>query len=321
MRSSRLLLALTLFATLVAAAAPAGDARAADAVFPQGSRVGLTPPQGLTPSRVFTGFEDRDKNAAILVFELPREAYGEIEKTMTVENLKKQGLDVEKREDFPVTDGKAFLVTATQSVSGQKLGKWLLLASIGDLTVMVNAQIPDSAKDAYSDAAIRAAMATVKVRATPIEEQLALLPFKAEELSGFRVIEVSENKTLVLADRPADVSIADAIQYPQMVIGAAPAPTIEPNERANFARESIASLNAFTDMRITFSEPMRLGGQQGYEIRVDAKDVRSGKDVTIVQWLRFGTGAVVRMVAVAPKEKWAAAFPRFRAIRDGIAPR
>jgi hypothetical protein len=305
----------------VAAALAFGAARveAAEATFPLGSRIGLTPPTGFSASNAFPGFEDRDRKAAILLFELPREAYTEIEKSMTVDNLKKQGLTVEKREDFTIDGGKAFLVTATQDTGGSKLGKWLLLASIGDVTAMVNAQIPEAAMSAYPDAAIRSALASVKVRPTPIEEQLSLLPFKAQELAGFRVIEVAENKTLVLADRPQDAT--DVIQYPQMVIGAAATPTIEPNDRANFAREAMSTLTAFTDMRITFSEPMRLGGQQGYEIRVDAKDVRTGTDVSIVQWLRFGTGGVVRMVGVAPKDKWAAAFPRFRAIRDGIAPR
>jgi hypothetical protein len=53
-------------------------------------------------------------------------------------------------------------------------------------------------------------------------------------------------------------------------------------------------------------------------MRVDAKHVKSGADVVIVQWIRFGAGAVLRIVGVAPKDKWAAAFPRFRAVRDGI---
>jgi hypothetical protein len=53
-------------------------------------------------------------------------------------------------------------------------------------------------------------------------------------------------------------------------------------------------------------------------------DGTSGKGntaVSIVQWLRFGGPAMMRIVGIAPRDQWASAFPRFRAVRDGIQPR
>ena len=49
---------------------------------------------------------------------------------------------------------------------------------------------------------------------------------------------------------------------------------------------------------------MRIGGQPGHEVRAQAKDVQTGADVELVQWLRFGTGAYLRILGFAPKEKW-----------------
>jgi hypothetical protein len=40
-----------------------------------------------------------------------------------------------------------------------------------------------------------------------------------------------------------------------------------------------------------------------------------------VQWLRFGAGGYLRMVAFAPKEGWTQSFTRFRAMRDSLEPR
>jgi len=37
-----------------------------------------------------------------------------------------------------------------------------------------------------------------------------------------------------------------------------------------------------------------------------------------VQWLRFGGGGFMRIVAVSPAAEWDTLFPRFRALRDGI---
>jgi hypothetical protein len=41
----------------------------------------------------------------------------------------------------------------------------------------------------------------------------------------------------------------------------------------------------------------------------------------IVQWLRFGTGAYLRILGIAPKQNWTPTFTRFRAVRDGLSPR
>jgi hypothetical protein len=56
-------------------------------------------------------------------------------------------------------------------------------------------------------------------------------------------------------------------------------------------------------------------------MRAEAKDPRTGADVEIVQWLRFGSGAFLRVVGFAPKEGWTQSFARFRTIRDAIEPR
>ncbi len=41
----------------------------------------------------------------------------------------------------------------------------------------------------------------------------------------------------------------------------------------------------------------------------------------MVQWLRFGGGGFIRMLGSAPKDEWEKAFPRLRAVRDGIEPK
>ena len=41
----------------------------------------------------------------------------------------------------------------------------------------------------------------------------------------------------------------------------------------------------------------------------------------MVQWLRFGGGAFLQLVGSARAEAWKDAYPRFRAVRDGIEAR
>jgi len=46
-----------------------------------------------------------------------------------------------------------------------------------------------------------------------------------------------------------------------------------------------------------------------------------GTSLKVVQWLRFGGGGYIQVVGIAPVEAWPDSYPRFRAVRDGIAPR
>ena len=75
---------MTFIRSLLLIVALALPAHAADAVYPPGSRIGLAPPAGMTPSQNFSGFEDRAHHVAMVMALLPREAFAEIE-TATVD--------------------------------------------------------------------------------------------------------------------------------------------------------------------------------------------------------------------------------------------
>jgi hypothetical protein len=76
------------------------------------------------------------------------------------------------------------------------------------------------------------------------------------------------------------------------------------------------------EMRVTVSEPIRIDGAPGFETRIDAISGKSNTPVTVVQWLRFGGGTTaIRVIGSAPRDQWEQAFPRFRAVRDGIESR
>ena len=75
---------------LVLSLAP--PATAADAVFPIGSRLGFVPPNDLKPATTFPGFENEQKGVFVRLIALPGNAFPEIEKTMTNDALKKQGM-------------------------------------------------------------------------------------------------------------------------------------------------------------------------------------------------------------------------------------
>jgi hypothetical protein len=294
-------------------------AAAADAIFPIGSRLGLVPPAGLKPATSFPGFEDQENGVFVRLVALPAEAFSEIEKTMTNDALKKQGMTVEKRESVPLATGNAILAIVRQETPAGRVRKWLLIAPIDNLTALVSFEMAAKSPAPYSDNVIRAALVSLAARPhVPPDEQLTLVPFKVGETAGMRLVRVVPGVAVQFTDGPKDAM--EATEQVHLVIAASPGGP-DARDRDQFARDAMRGFPALKDMRIVGSEPMRIGGQPGHEVRAQAKDVQSGADIEVVQWLRFGTGAYLRILGFAPKDKWADAFTRFRAVRDGLEPR
>jgi hypothetical protein len=303
-----------LFAAWAGLAGLATLARA-EPVFPTGMRIGLEPPAELKLSPRFPGFEDLDRNVSVAILDLPANAYAELEAAAF--NKVQQELQEVKRESFPYESGIGFLISGIAQQNGVGLHRWSLLAqavgaSVQNLTMLINVEVPDSALAIYSDAVIRKMLASVVFRQAPIQEQLGLLPFKLGDLSRFRVMQVLPGGGAILADTTADPNAPQPFMIISVGRGAPP----EANDRGLFARD-LLSTAPVRDLRMQSSEPMRVNGSAGYEIRAQGR-APSGEPVSVVQWLRFGSGGYLRVIGVSPAEKWDQMFDRFRAVRDGI---
>jgi hypothetical protein len=306
---------------VVPAALAAAPAHAAEALFPTGSLIGFVPPPGFNVSKHFPGFENSDGGSMVLLT-LPPQAYAEIEKSMTPEAFMAQGITEEKRENLALPDGKGVLVTGSEQENGQKFRKWMFLGSIPAAIGIAAVRIPDEAIKSDSDDAIKTSLLTMTARPlVPIEEQLTLVPFKLGEMSGMRPVRILGGTGVFLTDGPKDTpAVAD---QPVFVISIGQGGPEQASERVNFARNLFTGLADFKDVRIVSGDMLRLGGGSlpTHELQAEAKDVQTDTPMKIVQWVRFGPGAFVRMVGVARADVWSKEFPRFRAVRDGIGPR
>jgi hypothetical protein len=52
-----------------------------------------------------------------------------------------------------------------------------------------------------------------------------------------------------------------------------------------------------------------------------AKDMKTGEDIMVAQWLRFGTGGFMQMIGMAKAGVWSTELTRLRAVRDSIQPK
>jgi hypothetical protein len=149
---------------------------------------------------------------------------------------------------------------------------------------------------------------------------ISVLPFSMRELAGFRILRANPGTAALLTDGPSDN--ADPVEQPILLITIAPMNNRpQPEERDRIARQLMAETPGLKEIRIVNSESLRIANQPGHEVVVEAKSVRGDVDLKAVQWLRFGSGTLLRMVGVVRKDQWSAVYRRMGDIREGIGPR
>jgi len=305
---------LTAVALLVAAIRPAF---AADVTYPPGVRVGLAPLVGLIRAKTFTGFESEDQSVKVLVAELPADAYKEVKTALSTNPVAPNGSTPQTIE---TSAGTAYYTVETAKDANGPVRRYSMMLPGGTFSGYVAVQVPEKAGKIYSDDAVRQMFASAAVRKeVPVDEQLGMMPFKLSEMSNFKNVRtLAPGAALVLADGDEATGFEPA---PYMVIGVLGATPPEPDDRGRFAQQAATQIPGIREARITMSEPIRIDGMPAYETRIDATSGKDNTLVTIVQWLRFGGPNMLRIIGSAPRDQWSSAFPRFRAVRDGIQPR
>ena len=307
-----------LLAAVAFLSAAIGPAAAADPVYPPTIRVGVVPLVGLNPAKTFTGFETEDQGVKVLITELPAAAYGEVENAF---KSNPAGFTGVKPESIETAAGTAYYTAESAKDGANNVRRYSMIIPGGTFSGYVAVQVPEKASKIYTDDAVRQMFASAVVRKeVPVEEQLGSLPFKVSELGGFKNVRtLTVGAAIIVADGNEETGFEAA---PFMVIGLIGTAPTQPEDRGRFAQQAATQIPGVRDARITMSEPMRIDGAPGYETRIDATSGKDNTSVTVVQWLRFGSGnSALRIIGSAPRDEWPKAFPRFRAVRDGIQPR
>ncbi|MGJ4930926.1 hypothetical protein ACQR1I_29520 [Bradyrhizobium sp. HKCCYLS2038] len=305
-----------LLATAIVSMSLLSPALAADAIFPTGVRIGLAPLVGLSQAKTFTGFETEDHSVKVLLTELPAKAYGEVKTAFTANP---GGMGNVKPESIETPAGTAYYTVENGRDGAAPVRRYSMIVPGAGFSGYVAVQIPESASKIYTDDAVRQMFATAVVRKeVPVDEQLSIMPFNVTDLSGFKTIRTLGPGALILADSDEEKGFEAA---PFVVIGLVNGVAPEAADRARVAQQAVTTIPGVRDARITMSEPIRIEGQPAYESRIEAVSGKDNTPVTVVQWLRFGGPNTLRIIGSAPRDQWPAAFPRFRAVRDGIQPK
>ncbi|SFN94706.1 hypothetical protein SAMN05216330_1011033 [Bradyrhizobium sp. Ghvi] len=304
-------------AALALLAASTFPALAADAVYPPGLRLGMVPLVGLSKAKSFPGFENEDGSVKVLITELPPAAYGEV---VAAFNANPAGTNGVKPDKLETSAGLAYFTAESGKAGTTPVKRYSMIVPGIGFSGYVAVQVPENASKIYTDEAVKQMFATATIRKeVSADEQIGLLPFKITDLAGFKDIRtLVPGSSIILADGNESAGYESK---PFMILGLIGATPQAADDRARFAQEAALQIPGLRESKITMSEPIRINSQPGFETRIDGVSGKDKTAVTVVQWIRFGGGTSLRIIASAPRDQWSDAFTRFRAVRDGIQPK
>lgn len=290
---------------------------AADVVYPGASGAGVVPPAGMTVSKKFSGFEDAATGSSILFVDMPAEAWPQLKQGMTAEALKAQGVTLSgPPRDVKLPGGEpAVLLAGKQTVAAGVFRKWILVAEGKGSTVLVTAQSPESAKGAFSDAAMEKTLLELKTRPKlSSAEQVAALPFAVKDMAGFRLVNTLAGSALLLTEGPQD-SIKGATQ-PLVIVAGSMAGAPPMAQRQALAKAAFNTVAGVNDLAIK-EDKMEADGRS--LISGTGKDSASGDSVAIVQVVSFVKDGYIRSVLVSREADLAKYRERFLKLAASVA--
>lgn len=111
-----------------------------------GTKYSMIPPKGFMLSTNFTGFQNNETGASIIVADLPA-SYSELVKGFTKEALKTKGMELISKDNVKYNNSEATLYKVSQKANGLTYLKQILVYGNSAKTVMVNGIYPEQSKE------------------------------------------------------------------------------------------------------------------------------------------------------------------------------
>lgn len=281
-----------------------------------GTTVSMTPPAGFVPATEFSGFKDQDGTAAIMVVELPGEAYpqlsavfGDLEQARKAFATKGISVTASKRIDTPA--GPVVFLSGTQTAGTLHLNKWVALLK-GEKTVMITFQAREGS--ALTEAAAQKATESTTLGAVPsLQAKVSTLPFKIEATPPFRIVDTIMGSGVMLMAGDKDVDPEG--KQPMLIVAADLSGKGGSGDLAQTARALLMQTQGLKDVTIETEKAVRFAESDGIVLSGKTPDGKHFSQFAAVgPQKRF-----IRMIAFVPADRVDETRPAIEAIVRSIA--
>ena len=225
-----------------------------------GTKISMIPPKGFEAAKGFSGFQNDELGASIMIIEIPGDYESSI-KGFTVEDLRSKGMTLIDKQTIDFRNSKATFVKLSQKANGVTYLKQILVFGDSTKTVMVNGIYPEDAKTIEKD--IKASLLSVSYNAGLVTNQEDAVKFKVD-LSGtpFKITKGITGSLTYTTDGEIPTRAADKAWV--TVISSAGKPAT--GDKKEFAIAVMKRLPRVETIEVKETNPVKANDLSGFEV-------------------------------------------------------
>lgn len=243
-----------------------------------GTKCSIIPPEGFVTATSFSGLQDPETGAAILINELPA-PYQTLIDGFTPEALKAKGMTFISKETIELNNSKATLFKITQCANGVLYEKLFLLFGDATHTVFVNGMYGETVK--FVETKIKEALLSTTYNPQQDDNPLDAATFTINtDETEFKLVKYMSGSLLYSTDGKLPTT------KPVLTVGNSLSKIPAQNQK-RYAEERIKQ---FPDGEFTIIKEMHeitIDNLKGYEIIANGKDKKSNKPTLAYQVILF----------------------------------
>lgn len=227
-----------------------------------GTKCSLIPPAGFVAATTFSGFQNAEKGASIMINELPT-PYQSLVEGFTAEALASRGMKLIKKETIDFNGSKATLINLTQPANGTTYLKQMLVFGDKQGTVLVNGIYPEASKEIEGQ--IKEALLSTVYNSLQNDNPLEAATFTIDiKDTDFKLIKYVSGSLLYSTDGKIPT------EKPTIIVGNSIAKVSTQNQKT-FAEERLKKLPRGELSVIKGVQAITIDNLKGFEIVANGK--------------------------------------------------
>lgn len=230
-----------------------------------GSKCSIVPPENFVPATNFSGFQNNEVGASIMITELPAPLVAVIE-GFTAEAIKAKGMTLISKENVDFNNSKAVFIKISQPANGITYVKQILIFGDSKKTVMVNGIYPEVSKNIEEK--IKASLFSVVWNEKQDDNPLAAAKFKIDPTgTEFRFTKYLSGSLLYTTDGEIPAKSADKA----MIVVSNSLGNTTTEDRKKISLERLSKLPRGESNVVKEISPVTIDNMEGFEIVAEGK--------------------------------------------------
>ncbi|MDZ7900992.1 MAG: hypothetical protein U5N85_23565 [Arcicella sp.] len=243
-----------------------------------GTKCSIIPPKSFLVSSTFSGFQNDEKGASIMINEIPA-PYQQLIDGFTESALKTRGMTLINKKTVDFNASKATLFTVSQPANGSIYLKQMLIFGDSKTTILVNGIYPEKSKDIESE--IKEALFSTIYSESQTENPLDAAKFTIEtQETEFKVTKYLSGMLLYSIDGKIPT------EKPTLTVGNSISKISPTVDRKTFALDRLKKLPQGENNIVKSSGEVTIDNMDGFEIVAEGKS-KDGKPELIYQVILF----------------------------------